>query len=83
MRLATPHDAAAIAAMLALLAAEGSAEQAAMIDCLTDGPPQHSLANAMMMQLLASMLNRLPPRPSEPSEPPPEPKRRSRAPRAR
>lgn len=34
------------------LAPRGSAAQQAMIDCLTDGPPQHALANAVMLHLL-------------------------------
>nr|MDQ3031262.1 hypothetical protein [Myxococcota bacterium] len=44
------------------LAPAGSREQAAMIDCLTDGPPQHSLANAVMVRLLGEILARLPER---------------------
>ena len=42
------------------LAPSGSREQAAMIDCLTDGPPQHALANAAMVHLLSAILARLP-----------------------
>jgi hypothetical protein len=30
----------------------------AMVDCLTDGPPQHALANAMMVHLLDALLRR-------------------------
>ena len=30
--------------------------QAAMLDCVTDGPPQHALANAAMLCLLDAML---------------------------
>ena len=30
----------------------------AMVECLTDGPPQHSLANAAMLLLLEGMLRR-------------------------
>lgn len=40
------------------LAKEGSPELEAMVDCLTDGPPQHSLANAAMVCLLAAILER-------------------------
>ena len=40
------------------LAPPGSPEQAAMIDCLTDGPPQHALANAAMVALLGVLLER-------------------------
>lgn len=45
-------------AVLDRLAPRGSAEQTAMIECLTDGPPQHSLANAAMMCLLSALLER-------------------------
>ena len=31
----------------------------AMIDCLTDGPPQHALANVAMVTLLTEILSRL------------------------
>lgn len=44
---------------LASLAAPGSASHQAMIDCLTDGPPQHALANAAMVWMLGSILTRL------------------------
>lgn len=46
-------------APLARLAPAGSMDQAAMIDCLTDGPPQHALANAAMMWLVGALLERL------------------------
>jgi hypothetical protein len=37
--------------------ASGDAEQLhAMIDCLTDGPPQHALANVAMVALLEALL---------------------------
>lgn len=49
---------------LDLLAPAGSREQAAMLDCLTDGPPQHSLANAAMVHLVTSILARLPAAPA-------------------
>lgn len=38
------------------LAPRGSRAWAAMIDCLTDGPPQHSLANAAMLLLIDALL---------------------------
>lgn len=30
----------------------------AMIDCVTDGPPQHAVANVLMLHLLTAMLER-------------------------
>lgn len=37
--------------------AGGDAQQLeAMVDCLTDGPPQHALANVVMVALIESML---------------------------
>ena len=45
------------------LLAEGDPHRlAAMIDCLLDGPPQHALANAAMVNLLGVLLERLAPR---------------------
>jgi hypothetical protein len=41
------------------LAPNGSVELAAMAECLTDGPPQHSLANAAMVWLVGAILERL------------------------
>jgi hypothetical protein len=41
------------------LAPRGSREFEAMVDCLTDGPPQHALANVAMVALLAELLARL------------------------
>lgn len=52
--LGVPRD------VLDALAPAGSRQQAAMIDCLTDGPPQHALANAAMVQLIREILRRLP-----------------------
>ncbi len=46
-------------APLERLAAAGSVEQAAMADCLTDGPPQHALANAAMVWLVGAALEKL------------------------
>jgi hypothetical protein len=41
------------------LAPAGSLEQAAMAQCLSDGPPQHSLANAAMLWLIGAALDRI------------------------
>jgi len=41
------------------LAPAGSPDQAAMVDCLNDGPPQHALANAAMMWLIGAALTHL------------------------
>ena len=46
-------------APLARLARPGSSAYHAMVDCLTDGPPQHSLANAAMVCLIDELLRRL------------------------
>lgn len=40
------------------LAPDDPGVQAAMLDCLTDGPPQHALANAAMLCLLDALLAR-------------------------
>jgi hypothetical protein len=37
----------------------GSEHLSAMAECLTDGPPQHALANAAMMWLIGAALERL------------------------
>ncbi|MFO0578281.1 MAG: hypothetical protein U1A78_30110 [Polyangia bacterium] len=39
------------------LAPRGSRDFAAMVDCLIDGPPQHSLANAAILSLLEALLS--------------------------
>lgn len=44
---------------LTALAREGSRELEAMVDCLTDGPPQHALANVAMVTLLTELEARL------------------------
>jgi hypothetical protein len=44
---------------LGRLAPSGTPEQAAMAECLSDGPPQHALANAAMMWLLGTALDRV------------------------
>ena len=41
------------------LAPAGSADNAAMVQCLSDGPPQHALANAAMVWLIGAALDRL------------------------
>lgn len=46
-------------APLELLAPEGSRDFDAMVDCLTDGPPQHALANVAMVTLISEILLRL------------------------
>lgn len=46
-------------APLDALAPRGSREQEAMIDCLTDGPPQHAVANVAMVALLGALLEKL------------------------
>jgi hypothetical protein len=46
-------------APLERLATASSPELASMADCLTDGPPQHALANATMMWLVGVALDRL------------------------
>lgn len=44
--------------VLDTLAPAGSPEQLAMVECLTDGPPQHALANATMVWLIGAALER-------------------------
>lgn len=44
---------------VAQLAPRPSRHFAAMVDCLTDGPPQHALANAAMLHLIESILTQL------------------------
>jgi hypothetical protein len=50
------------------LAPADSRQLAAMVDCLTDGPPQHSLANAAMLWLLEAALCAPPPKQEGPHE---------------
>ncbi|WP_437730152.1 hypothetical protein [Sorangium sp. So ce1335] len=45
-------------APLTRLAPKGSPELAALVDCLTDGPPHHALANAAMICLLDALFTR-------------------------
>lgn len=40
------------------LAKPGSTKHAALVDCLTDGPPHHALANAAMVALLDLAIER-------------------------
>jgi hypothetical protein len=44
------------------LLGDDEASLEAAIDCLTDGPPQHSLANVVMVALLERLLTRLEPK---------------------
>jgi hypothetical protein len=67
-------------APLSELAAPASPEQSAMADCLSDGPPQHSLANAAMLWLIGAALDRLPQRPPVSAGPSTRPRTRSSAP---
>jgi len=46
-------------AALERLAPKGSRDHESMVDCLCDGPPQHALANAAMVDLLHAVLLRL------------------------
>jgi hypothetical protein len=62
---------------LETLAPAGSFEQAAMADCLTDGPPQHALANAAMLWLIGAALERL--GASHPERRPPSTRPRARS----
>ncbi len=48
---------------LSELAPAASPEQSAMADCLSDGPPQHALANAAMLWLIGAALDRVEERP--------------------
>jgi hypothetical protein len=44
---------------LAALAAGDERQLEAMVDCLTDGPPQHAVANVVMVSLLSAILGGL------------------------
>ncbi|MCU0698806.1 MAG: hypothetical protein MUC96_20075 [Myxococcaceae bacterium] len=46
-------------AAMAALAGDDRRAIDAMVDCLTDGPPQHAVANVLMVQLLDAMLHRV------------------------
>lgn len=41
------------------LAPDDARAREAMVDCLTDGPPQHAVANVMMAALLGALLEEL------------------------
>jgi hypothetical protein len=62
-------------APLSELAPAATPEQSAMVECLSDGPPQHALANAAMLWLIGAALDRLPER--APASARPSPRRRS------
>ncbi len=49
-------------APLALLDGGDPARRSVLAECLADGPPHHALANAMTVQLLHAILQRLPAR---------------------
>jgi hypothetical protein len=68
-------------APLERLAPAGSSQLSAMAACLTDGPPQHALANAAMMWLIGAALDRLEERGHGPKRPSARP--RSRPPSVR
>jgi len=65
---------------LDVLAPAGSTDQAAMVQCLSDGPPQHALANAAMVWLLGAALDRLDRRASDSSRPSTRSHKRSSSP---
>lgn len=44
--------------VLERLAAKGSREFSDMVDCVTDGPPQHSLSNVLLLCLLDALLEK-------------------------
>lgn len=60
-------------AALSALAGGDAAQVQAMVDCLTDGPPQHALANVAMVALLEQLLSPLPTPPGAPAHPHPHP----------
>jgi hypothetical protein len=62
------------------LAPAGSTDQAAMVQCLSDGPPQHALANAAMIWLLGAALDRLDGRASDSARPSTRSRKRSSPP---
>jgi hypothetical protein len=62
------------------LAPVGSTDQAAMVQCLSDGPPQHALANAAMIWLIGAALDRLDGRASDSARPSTRSRKRPSAP---
>ncbi|HEX8791078.1 MAG TPA: hypothetical protein VF765_08995 [Polyangiaceae bacterium] len=67
-------------APLGELAPPATPEQSAMADCLSDGPPQHALANAAMLWLIGAALERLEERPPVSARPSSRSRTRSSAP---
>jgi hypothetical protein len=62
------------------LAPAGTPDHAAMAECVSDGPPQHALANAAMLWLIGAALDRLAERPPGSSRPGTRSRTRSSAP---
>jgi hypothetical protein len=62
------------------LAPAGSPDLAAMVQCLSDGPPQHALANAAMIWLIGAALDRLERRGPDSASPSTRGRKRSSAP---
>ena len=62
------------------LARAGSPDHAAMVECLSDGPPQHALANAAMVWLIGAALDRLEGRAQESGRPSARSRKRPSAP---
>jgi hypothetical protein len=67
-------------APLTELAPQATSEQSAMVECLSDGPPQHALANAAMLWLIGAALNRLQEQAPRSARPSARPRSRSSAP---
>jgi hypothetical protein len=67
-------------APLETLAPTGTPDHAAMAECLSDGPPQHALANAAMLWLIGAALERLEDRSPESARPSTRSRARSSAP---
>lgn len=67
-------------APLCELAQPATPEQSAMADCLSDGPPQHSLANAAMLWLIGAALERLEEKPPVSARPSSRSRTRTSAP---
>jgi hypothetical protein len=67
-------------APLTELAPQATSEQSAMVECLSDGPPQHALANAAMLWLIGTALDRLREQAPRSARPSARPRSRSSAP---
>ena len=65
---------------LSELAPAATPAQGAMVECLSDGPPQHALANAAMLWLIGAALDRLPERAPASARPSTRQRSRSSAP---